>query len=272
MTRIRPTIPVTRRSLLAGTIAGAAALRHSHDATAAPSQPRTFVLVHGAWHGGWCWRRVSDRLQQQGHAVFTPTLTGLGERSHLLDRSVVLETHVRDVVNVLAWENLSDVVLVGHSYAGCVISSVAERSASALGAIVFLDAFMPENGQALLDLASQYVLEAVELARRNGETTLAPLTAAHFRVNEADRAWVDSKCTPHPIGTLTEKLVLRGARDRIARKAYIRATGYENAAFDAAYARVRAEPSWSTYEIPCGHDVMVDMPDRLVETLLAISS
>src|SRR5688572_32753445 len=109
---------------------------------------RTFVLIHGGWHGGWCWRRVSDLLRRSGHAVFTPTLTGLGERSHLLTDRVGLETHIRDVVNVLEWEDLTDVVLVGHSYGGCVISGAAEHCEKRVSSLVFLDAFVPENGQA----------------------------------------------------------------------------------------------------------------------------
>jgi pimeloyl-ACP methyl ester carboxylesterase len=110
----------------------------------------TFVLVHGAWHGGWCWRRVADLLTRQGHRVFTPTLTGLGERSHLLNSAIDLETHITDVVNVFRWENIENAVLCGHSYGGWVISGVAEALESLavpLAAIVFLDAHLPENGQ-----------------------------------------------------------------------------------------------------------------------------
>jgi len=105
----------------------------------------TFVLVHGAWHGGWCWRRVADRLRHDGHAVFAPTLTGLGERSHLLRPGIDLATHVADIVNVMQWERLSDVVLCGHSYGGFVISGVAEATPALIRSIVFLDAFLPEK-------------------------------------------------------------------------------------------------------------------------------
>jgi pimeloyl-ACP methyl ester carboxylesterase len=101
----------------------------------------TFVLVHGAWHGGWCWPRVADRLRSARHKVFTPTLTGLGERSHLLSPEIDIATHVTDVVNVIKWERLTDVVLCGHSYGGFVISGVAEKMSAAIRSIVFLDAF-----------------------------------------------------------------------------------------------------------------------------------
>jgi pimeloyl-ACP methyl ester carboxylesterase len=106
---------------------------------------QNFVLVHGAWHGGWCWRRVADRLQAAGHKVWTPTLTGLGERSHLIGAHVDLSTHVTDIVNVLKWERLSDVVLCGHSYGGFVISGVAEAMPEAIGSLIFADALLPEK-------------------------------------------------------------------------------------------------------------------------------
>src|SRR6266550_8366608 len=95
----------------------------------------TFVLVHGAWHGSWCWKRVRKALYAQGHDVFTPTLTGVGERSHLLARNVNLDTHIDDVTNVIRWEELSDVVLCGHSYGGCVIGGVADRVPERIGAL-----------------------------------------------------------------------------------------------------------------------------------------
>jgi pimeloyl-ACP methyl ester carboxylesterase len=104
----------------------------------APTGGKTFVLVHGAWHGGWCWRRVSDLLEKQGHKVFAPTMTGLGERSHLIGDKIDLATHVTDIVNVIKWENLNDIVLVGHSYGGVIISGVAEQMRDAIGSIVFL--------------------------------------------------------------------------------------------------------------------------------------
>jgi pimeloyl-ACP methyl ester carboxylesterase len=121
---------------------------------------QTFLLVHGAWHGGWCWRRVADLLQAKGHKVFAPTMTGLGERSHLMRAGIDLSTHVTDIVNVMKWEGLSGVVLCGHSYGGMVVSGVAEQMADKIASIVFLDAFVPENGDAMADLTSQVVRDA----------------------------------------------------------------------------------------------------------------
>jgi pimeloyl-ACP methyl ester carboxylesterase len=230
----------------------------------------TFVLVHGAWHGGWCWRRVSDLLEQQGHKVFTPTLTGLGERSHLLRAGINISTHVTDVVNLLKWEGLSGVVLCGHSYGGMVVSGVAEQMAPAIGSIVFLDAFVPENGDSMADLTSGTVRDNLKIAAERGDLVVPARSAAAFLVNAKDQAWVDAMCVPQPVGTMTEKVTLTGARERIGKKAYIRASAYPNPGFDTAYARVKADTSWRTYEVPCGHDVMVDMPERLAEILLEV--
>ena len=228
----------------------------------------TFVLVHGAWHGGWCWQRVAGRLRDAGHSVFTPTLTGLGERSHLLRAGIDLATHITDVVNVMKWEGLTDVVLCGHSYGGFVISGVAEQVAPAIRAIVFLDAFVPRDGESVQDLTGPTVKDNIAAALQRGDIAIPPRAAEAFGVNAADRAWVDRLCVGQPIATFTDKIVLTGARDRIARKSYIRAESYANPGFDRALASAQSDSSWRTYGVPCGHDVMVDMPERLSEILL----
>ncbi len=148
----------------------------------------TFVLVHGAWHGGWCWRRVSDRLERQGHKVFTPTLTGLGERSHLLRAGINVSTHITDVANVLKWEGLSDVVLCGHSYGGLVVSGVAEQMGPAIGSIVFLDAFVPENGDSMAALTSQAVRDNLKIAAERGDLGVPARSAA--------RSWSTRRIRP----------------------------------------------------------------------------
>ena len=229
--------------------------------------PHTFVLVHGAWHGGWCWRRVADILEAKGHKVFTPTLTGLGERSHLLAKGIDVSTHVTDVVNLFKWEGLSDAVLCGHSYGGCVVSGIAERIATRIRSIVFLDAFIPDNGDSILELTGQAVIEATRAAERAGALGVPPRKAEAFGVNEKDRAWVDSLTGLQPLGCFLEKMKITGARDRIAKKSYIRAANYANPGFDKALARVKNDPTWRAFGVPCGHDVMVDMPERLAEIL-----
>jgi pimeloyl-ACP methyl ester carboxylesterase len=228
----------------------------------------TFVLVHGAWHGGWCWQRVADRLRERGHKVFAPTLTGLGERSHLLHAGIDIGTHIADVVNVMKWERLTDVVLCGHSYGGFVVSGVAEQMASAIRSIVFLDAFLPNDGDTTQNLTSTAVQDAIRAALQSGALGMPPRPAEFFGVNEADRPWVDGLCTPQPVGTFTYKIALTGARDKIARKTYIRAKNYANPGFDRAVAMVKSDPSWRLHDVPSGHDVMVDAPERLTELLL----
>jgi len=236
-----------------------------------PGNAKTFILVHGAWHGGWAWQRVTDRLRARGHSVFAPTNTGLGERAHLLRPGIDLSLHIADVLGVIKYERLRNFVLVGHSYGGCVISGIAEAVGDAIQSIVFLDAFIPDNGDSTFDLVQPAVQDVIRGALARGEITVPVRDAAALKVNEKDRAWVDSLATPQPIATFTEKLTLTGARGRIAKKTYIRASGYPNVSFEKALARVKADPSWRTYEVPCGHDVMIDDPERLTEILLEVS-
>jgi pimeloyl-ACP methyl ester carboxylesterase len=154
------------------------------------------VLVHGAWHGGWCWKRVAELLRAKHHTVFAPALTGLGERSHLLKPDINLDTHILDIVNEIKWKDLRDVILVGHSYGGMVVSGAVEKTEKSIAALVMLDAFFPGDGQSSCDLdpMKPQILKSLD----EGVTALPPLPAAMLGVNEKDRAWVDAKCTPQP--------------------------------------------------------------------------
>ena len=263
---------LTRRAAItaAASITAAAATSSAH--AQAPSKSTTFVLIHGAWHGGWCWRRVSDRLETKGHKVFAPTLTGLGERSHLLNKDINLDTHIADIVNVFKWEDLKGVCLVAHSYGGWPSSGALEQIGDRVSSIVWLDAFKPENGQKGLDYINEYSRNALRVALEKGEPGRAPPKAEFFHVNEKDRAWVDSKMTAQPNGIPPQPIKLTGARDKVAKKTYIRAAKYPQPTFDKALADCKADPSWKTFEIAAsGHDVMVDAPDWLVERLLEVS-
>lgn len=219
---------------------------------------KTFVLVHGAWHGGWCWRRVNDRLTAKGHRVYTPTLTGLADRSHLLSASVNLSTHITDIVNLIRWEEMTDIVLCGHSYGGMVVTGVADQMPECVEALVYIDAFVPESGQSWADLRPRATPPGL---------TLPPTSAEVFRVNERDRQWVDQMCTPQPVACATEKLTLTGACHTVRRKLYVRAASYPSSAFDRSYERAKSDGSWIAKELPCGHDAMIDMPDALAEIL-----
>jgi pimeloyl-ACP methyl ester carboxylesterase len=186
----------------------------------------------------------------------------------LLTPSVNLTTHITDVVNLFKWEGLSDVVLCGHSYGGMVVGGVAEQVRPAIAAIVFLDSFVPQNGDSAGALTSHFTRDLIKAARDKGEFAITPRPAEAFGVNAKDRAWVDRMCTPHPIATFTEKIATTAAVEAIARKIHIRAPSFVNPGFDKAHARAKADPSWRTYEAPCGHDVMVDDPEWLAKILL----
>ena len=232
---------------------------------------KTFVLVHGTSHGGWCWVRVAERLRARGHRVFTPTLTGVGERSHLLNATIDLDTHIGDVANVIDWEDLDDVVLCGHSYGGWVISGVAEQVEDRIGSIVYLDAFMPRDGERAIDTQSPGSRAAVLEASKAGKASRPAGSASRYGLEGVDLAWVDSRLTPQPIGVSLQPIRLTGARDRIAKKAYILATGYNNPPFVAAHAALKEDPSWRLFELACHHDVMVEMPEELANILLDVA-
>ena len=228
----------------------------------------TYVLVHGAWHGGWCWRRLVPLLRQAGHEVFAPTLTGLGERAHLLNREIDLDTHVQDVVALLEMEDLHEVVLVGHSYGGMVITGVAARAPSRLRRLVYLDAFVPENGKALVDyLPPERAAHQQELARESG--TLDPMPLAALGVSRPeDIAWVAPRLAKQPYKTMAQPLALRNdaARSAIART-FVNchsATG----TFNQFIAKVRHDPAWHYHELKAGHDAMVTDPQGVADILL----
>jgi pimeloyl-ACP methyl ester carboxylesterase len=224
---------------------------------------QTIVLVHGAWHGGWCYRRVADLLCRSGHRVYTPTLTGLGERSHLLSRSINLSTHITDIANVIRWENLEQIVLVGHSYGGMVVTGVADAMTDRISALVYLDAFLPTAGKSFHDIVPAELAHAqVQSASASNGLSVAPVPAAAFNVNEADRSWVDSLCTPHPLATLTQPIELTGSHARIGTKSYVLATENPIPLFQRFARSMGSDRSCVSYELTCGHDVMVDLPEQ----------
>jgi len=233
----------------------------------------TYVLVHGAWRGGWIWKRVRRALQARGNEVFTPTLTGVGERCHLLTPQVNLETHIADVINLIRWEELTEVVLCGHSYGGCVVTSVADRIPEKIGALVYVDAFVPENGQSLHDTLPPEDRNAqLEAAKTVGESwKTPPIPAQVFNVNARDRDGVDRQSTLHPLACFQQPLRVTGAVNRIENITYILATGWSPSPFLQFYEKAKAR-GWKTCTLACGHDVMLDQPEELTQELLAASS
>lgn len=232
----------------------------------------TFVLVHGAWHGSWCWKRVRKRLQERGHDVHAPTLSGVGERAHLLSPEIDLQTHIDDIANLIRWEELSDIVLCGHSYGGCVITGVADALADRIGALVYLDAFILEDGQGLYDVLApelrQVQIDATEAVGDGWK--VPPIPAETFNVNEADRAWVDRQCTWHPAAAFTQGIRLTGAGDRISNVHYIGAKDFPDSPFPP-FLQMARRRRWRVSLMDCGHDIMVDMPDALADALESIA-
>jgi pimeloyl-ACP methyl ester carboxylesterase len=222
------------------------------------SQPSTFLLIHGAWCGGYVWRRVADRLQARGHRVFAPSLTGLADRSHLLGPDIGLATHVDDGINLMRWEELTNVILVGHSYGGMVISGMAEKAPpGAIRSIVYLDAFYAPNGRSVVDVAPL-------LAEALSAQDPVPFPFA----GQTGDAWLEALVTPQPRRTLTDRPALTGARDRIPTKTYILATNPGAPWFAAVSAPLKQDPVWRYRELPCGHGTMLEMPDETTELLL----
>lgn len=232
-----------------------------------------FVLVHGAWHGGWCWRDVARTLRGKGHEVYTPTLTGLGERAHLQTPQTGLNVHIQDIVNVIEFENLRDVVLCGHSYGGMVITGVADRIPERLAAVVYLDALVPEDGDCVFDLLLPERTETMRKeAKTLGDGWLIPAVAAEmFGVTEPDaRQWVDDMCVPMAKHAFEEPARLSGRQWEVQKKVYILAGAYNPSSFQAYYARYKDDPEWQVHSLPCGHDVMVILPDELAALLAEV--
>ncbi|MDQ3373959.1 MAG: alpha/beta fold hydrolase [Acidobacteriota bacterium] len=230
-----------------------------------------YLLVHGAWHGGWCWKRVARLLRAAGHEVFTPTLTGLGERVHLLNTDVELDTHIQDVLGVLKYEDLRNVVLVGHSYGGMVISGVAEKAAERLAHLVYLDAFVPNDGQSSADFQPAEVLAMrKEKTRTEGDGYKLPCSPAeNFGItNEEDLAWVKQRLNPHPFKTMLNTVQLTNPKAAQIPRTYIYCNNPPIGPFGQFAERLRTDESWQYRELATGHDAMITEPEQLAELLL----
>lgn len=226
--------------------------------------PTTFVLVHGAWHGGWCWTKLTPMLRAAGHQVFTPTLTGLGERAHLLTPEIDLATHINDIVSVLEYEDLHDVVLVGHSYGGMVIAGVAQAIGSRVAQLVFLDGFLPESGKTVADYAPM-------LPTRDDGWRVPPMgTSRVFGVTEeSDIAWADPRLGDQPYMTLTQPVQLSARMYESFATTYIHLT--ELPWFVEAAERAKRQGFRSYTLLMGGHDAMITQPQAVSEILLEVA-
>jgi pimeloyl-ACP methyl ester carboxylesterase len=267
--------PISRRSSVQASAAAGVATTMAQSSPAR-GQPASggkppFVLVHGAWHGGWCWKRVAPRLRAAGHEVFTPTLTGLAERRHLGGNQVNLDLHVTDIVHVLDAEELSDVILVGHSYAGMVITGVTDRMKSALRALVYLDAFVPENGRSALDYLAP---ERRAPLARAGEATgmLNPLMALFGVTEPADVEWLNRRLTPQPYATLNQPLTLSQDGGASLPRSFVYCSSPPSGSFGQFAERLRNDPAWRYYELKTAHDCMITDPEGVARVLLEEAS
>ncbi|MFJ6686857.1 alpha/beta fold hydrolase [Streptomyces werraensis] len=221
-----------------------------------------YVLVHGAWHGGWCWRRTADRLRMAGHEVYTPTLTGLGERAHLASPKIGLRTHVDDLLGVLTYEGLRDVVLVGHSYAGLVVREAADRMPERVSRITMVDAWAGQDGQSLEDLVPAFFRDWIDSVAVDG--LIPPAPAGAVGVTEPDQvAWLEARLTPHPRQTFSEPTRLSGAVDTIDCRAVLCSPDGP-----MPFSHLAEKNGWESTVLHVGHDAMVTAPQALAETLL----
>jgi pimeloyl-ACP methyl ester carboxylesterase len=232
----------------------------------------TFVLVHGAWSGAHGFRHVRRLLQAEGHDVFTPSLTGIGERRHLTSPQVDLTTHVHDVVNLVLYEDLHEVVLLGFSYGGCVVTGAVDHLAPRLRHLVYLDAFVPGDGDSVLSMAGQPDVRQIALE----EPWLLP-PAPRAYDDPAEAAFMSARRTPQPRACFTEAVALaRPLEDHPFERTYVRATADEPtgpfaAVFDAAADHARRSPAWHSREIETGHMVASNRPGELAAMLLELA-
>ncbi|MBA2255515.1 MAG: alpha/beta fold hydrolase [Chloroflexi bacterium] len=234
----------------------------------------TFVLVHGGWGGGWEWRPVADRLVTAGHVTYRPTLTGLGERRHLGHPKVDLETHIKDVIGVLEAEDLVDVVLVGQSYAGAVVTGVADRVPERIRRLVYVDAFVPRDGESVNDLSPVRFVERLRaLARTDGDGWQVPLPFDDLGLPADIAGWYGGHLGPHPLATLDQPVRLTDAVESVPRSYVDCAPPGAKATwlFRSFADRARSE-SWDQHDLPVGHDAHVIAPDRLAALLIGISA
>ncbi|HZT51849.1 MAG TPA: alpha/beta fold hydrolase [Stellaceae bacterium] len=223
----------------------------------------TIVLAHGAWSAAWAWKKMRPLMARSGHAFFAPTYTGLGERAHLAHAGIDLDTHVADVLGVLEFEDLRDVVLLGHSYGGMVATGVADRARDRIAQLIYLDAFVPKDGQALFDLVPEAQRQRMKAsAAANGGWRVAP-NPTPADTSPEDQAWIAGKRLPHPLKCLEMPLRLRHGPLTLPRS-YIVATRNTEGPFAPFAAEARRTPGWSCYEIDATHSPNITAPEALM--------
>ncbi|WP_326538921.1 alpha/beta fold hydrolase [Pseudorhodoferax sp.] len=236
--------------------------------------PRTYVLMHGGFHGGWCWRDVAERLRAAGHRVTTPTQTGMGERRHLLSRDLTLDTFAMDLVNHLVYEEIDEAILVGHSFGGCALSGAADRVPERIRHLVYLDALVLQDGESAFGVMPPDIVAARrKTIAEEGEGLfwpVAPVTAFGVPLDHPRAQWLAERLSPQPASTYDSPMRLRHPVGNGLPRTYVACTEPPYAPLAPVRAWVQAQPDWQYLELATGHDAMVLAPDALAELLLRI--
>ena len=231
-----------------------------------------FLLIHGAWHGGWVWNEISEILNYQGYSVSTPTLTGLGEKKHLLSSKITIDTFIEDVVNHIIFENLNNIILVGHSFAGSVISGVADKLKDRIQKLIYFDAVILKDGQKPFDIApKELVKERIELAKRFGNGISIPAPSADaFGVFDVKKSLLlEEKLTPHPLSTYQSKLTIKNEIGNGIPLFYIFCNDPVYKSLESSREVVR-KLKWPIFELNAGHDAMLTHPKETLNLLMKI--
>ena len=250
--------------------------------TSQGAKERPFVLVHPAWHGGWCWKKVTPLLQKQGHSVYTPTLTGLGDRSHLADPKIGLDVHVSDVVNLLQYDDLRGVVLVGHSSSGAVITGVADRAPDRIAQLIYVDAFVPEHGQSVLDLLPSERQQGMEqFVETEGKGWLLPrfspspwetIVRDMWGVTNADDVrWMLERLGPTPFAHFKDPVHRTNLAAEKLQRTYIRCLDCPSPSFDRHAEMAKRTAQWRYRDLPTSHHPAITAPEQLTTLLLELA-
>jgi pimeloyl-ACP methyl ester carboxylesterase len=268
-----------RRSFTAATLGllmGQASAAKASSMCPAPAnvKPKTFVLVHGAWYGGWCWDKVAQDLRAQGHIVTAPTCPGLGEYAHLLSRDISLSSFITTVANHISYQNLNDVVLVGSGFGGVVISGVADRIPAQLRSLVYVDAMVLESGMSVFEGQPAEVtrkrLEQVATLGGGVAIPVPPVATFYRGVDQKTLAWLTPRLTPQPVGTYQEKLVLNNPLGNGVPRSYVDCTASPFEPLVEVKKRLKREKGWNWVELATHHDPMISEPQMLSDFLARI--